>query len=493
MAEALNYLSSHVDNRMYALDFTTPMFNQLMEALEESFNKETLHYSMGSVRAAVQAYFKKTDQNIKLLIDDNGNITVLKEYDYPDGTQEYDRKIHPVAMLLVDANENLDDCKISCEVIKLPDALKKTSFKILATLHDDEKMQRDVLRCLMHKHLTIDGKDAIFFIKETIFIRKYIQRVSGISEKEHHYNSEEVMRCYSDAFPDGAWKDLESALEETIQDKLNFRRISNALFVKSYVHLFLSVTDIVVANALCNEECRGIAKGISQKVFKEYFDKMLYKCAIILLEYVKERDGNVEKFIKYYEDEVVMDHGKKFKKHAIVDDDGMKWNYSSILSVVMQYNQAKKKLDDIEVSMMQKKERMTSIKKALESQHTTLRKLEDQKLEIEEVMKQVNAERQQLNYAMRISRNKTETSQLRIKLSRINTQYTNSIDRLKIAQSHFNNQKNRVENNERELLGWQKHLQADRDYYKQISEQNKTILDSYRNIVKALGTAIAKK
>ena len=67
--------------------------------------------------------------------------------------------------------------------------------------------------------------------------------------------------------------------------------------------------------------------------------------AKVLLDFIENRNKNAENFIKYYNEDVIIDtNGNKIQKYAIIDSKQQKWNYSSIVSVMMQYKQAKIKL-----------------------------------------------------------------------------------------------------------------------------------------------------
>ena len=63
------------------------------------------------------------------------------------------------------------------------------------------------------------------------------------------------------------------------------------------------------------------------------------------MQFVENPNKNAEIFIKYFVDEVIIDpNGNKIQKYAIVDSKQQRWNFSAILSIMMQYKQVEQKI-----------------------------------------------------------------------------------------------------------------------------------------------------
>ena len=72
-------------------------------------------------------------------------------------------------------------------------------------------------------------------------------------------------------------------------------------------------------------------------ILRIHFDALLYRCAEILIDKVMQRDKRADKFLHYYNGEIVVGaNGKKVTKPFITDIKGNIWNYGSIFSVMTQ-------------------------------------------------------------------------------------------------------------------------------------------------------------
>jgi hypothetical protein len=93
---------------------------------------------------------------------------------------------------------------------------------------------------------------------------------------------------------------------------------------------------------IIDEHQRDKIEGFTGYVLRQHFQNIFLYTAKNLLQYVENRDKNAELFIKYYADEIILDlNGNKIQKYAITDTKSQKWNFSSIVSIMMQYKQMK--------------------------------------------------------------------------------------------------------------------------------------------------------
>jgi hypothetical protein len=78
-------------------------------------------------------------------------------------------------------------------------------------------------------------------------------------------------------------------------------------------------------------------RALNGYILRIYFDELLYQCAEVLIEKVMQRDKKADKFLHYYNGEIVIGaNGKKIKKPFIIDTKGNIWNFGSVFSVMNQ-------------------------------------------------------------------------------------------------------------------------------------------------------------
>ncbi|MDX1294982.1 MAG: hypothetical protein R3302_01865, partial [Sulfurimonadaceae bacterium] len=284
-------------------------------------------------------------------------------------------------------------------------------------------------------------------------------------------------------FPEGIDEEIEEYLPEVLDESLNFTVIDNQTFNKTYIATFRSMIEIILLDVVADFPEEKL-EGFTGYVLRQYFDDILVFTARELLYYVEERDKNAELFIKYYKDEVIIDNdGKKIQKHAIIDAKNQTWNYSAILSVLIQFTQAKKRVEQQEERLEGIEERIDEVKRDIGYEKQEKEKSEQYARELNDI---VSLKKGQL------SRSMAETNDA-ILQAQMNKEQSELLDNLKIAKDNALFAGRRYRNKLTELENWKKQYATNKKQLDEIRQQNEAVVEMIDLIVDAVAVVFAKR
>jgi len=296
---------------------------------------------------------------------------------------------------------------------------------------------------------------------------------------------------YLNYFPDGAWDYIEPILGEVIAEKLNFEIIDNVTYHKQFIPVFRAMIEILLLEMI-NEEDRSKIEGLAGYVLRQYFHSILLYTAKNLLDYVEKRDKNAEIFIKYYTDDVIIDaNGNKIQKYAITDEKQQKWNFSSILSVMMQYKQTKVRLNAQKESILELEERVNECEAEIESEEKNYDTITEELKSMKTLMIENDTKIGEIKGQL-ISKESDNIS-LQTEIKRINNVQDELHERKKSKKSLLELSKGRLANKKIELTRRQKKVLYETKALQTIIEQTEPIIQSYETIAEALSLVLAKR
>lgn len=331
---------------MYAGDFTKEMYQSILKKLSISDKEEFFDDKKGAITKALIDYFGQTYQNIELEITIKDFILNKHLFD-PTRSASFDRMIYKNMIVLADTQKRKDEYLVLPFLISIPESIYQEIMQSFTKFGESSDTARFITRQQVNAVFELDERDIVFFIRKKITIRHFVppKKVpSGIDKRYAGESIEELEALYHHYFPNGMWEDIKSVLKEVLKEKLDFTTIDNITFSKTFIPVFRGMIEILLIDVMRPEE-RDKIEGFSGYVLRKYFDRILLFTAKNLLYFVEERDRNAEIFIKTFSDDVLIDaNGNKIQKYAIVDNKQQKWKYISILSILMQYKQAKLRL-----------------------------------------------------------------------------------------------------------------------------------------------------
>lgn len=346
ISEIVSLINKTLPFHLYAADFTQEMYRSLLKKLSISDKEEFFEDKKGAITKALIEYFRQLHQNIDLEITSKDFILKKHLFD-PTRSELFDRMIHKNMVVLVDTRIRKEEYLVLPFLVSIPELIYQDIMQSFTKFGENSDTARFITRQQVNTVFELDERDIVFFIRKKITIRYFVppkKLSSGIDKRFAGESIEEMELMYAHYFPNGMWEEIKSVLREILKEKLDFSSIDNITFTKTFIPVFRGMIEILLLDIMSPKEREKI-EGLSGFVLRKYFDKILLFTAKNLLSFVEERDKNAEIFIKTFSDDVVIDaNGNKIQKYAIVDNKQQKWKYISILSILMQYKQAKLRL-----------------------------------------------------------------------------------------------------------------------------------------------------
>ncbi|HLD23441.1 MAG TPA: hypothetical protein VJA83_05815 [Sulfuricurvum sp.] len=491
--DIVTILDESLQKHLYALDFTTEQYRTLLEKLTISNDETLFNDKKGAIRKAIVKYFAKSLQEIEVQVTQS-SFALKKQFIDPSKPEAYDRMLHKNNVILIDIFEHKSDYSPLPYLVSMPEEIRKPILENFFKMDEDLDNARQVTRRQIEQIFTLDSRDIIFFLRGRITIRHYTppKKLPEGADKRFGGESIEVMEAmYNTYFPHGAWNHIEPILGEVITEKLNFSVIDNLTFTRTFIPVFRSMIEILLVEIL-NKEDRNRIEGFSGFVFRQYFHNILLYTAKNLLQFIENRDKNAEAFIKYFADEVIIDaNGNKVQKHAITDSKQQKWNFSAIVSIMMQYKQVKLKIisqrETIQIAENEFNDCQNEVTVERNNKDVVVDKLADLQETIAENDSAI------LRLKNQTASTPEEKVSLKSQVNRLNYHQSELLDLKKKTHNQIELCKNKIANKISELTRRQRKLEFEKKALQSYLEQMAAILETYETVAEALATVLTKR
>lgn len=493
IGEIVALLDEILPKYLYAQDLTTEQYKTLLQKLNVESNETLFNDKKGSIRKAIIKYFAKTFQEIEIQITFI-SFALQKTLIDPSKSEIYDRMLHKNTSTLIDIFERKSDFSPLEYIISIPENIRTIILENFLNCDNNIDNARQITRQQIDQIFNLDPKDIIFFLRGRITIRNYTLPTKipdGIDKRFGGESPEDMEAMYNSYFPRGAWEYIEPFLDEVLEEKLNFSLIDNFTFSRSFIPVFRSMLEILILEFIKPEE-RSKLEGLTGYVLRQNFHDIFVFTAKNLLQYVENRDRNAEKFIKYFSDEVIIDgNGSKIQKYAIIDSKQQRWNFSAILSIMMQYKQVKQKIATQQEAISTSQNDLEQCQNELNDEKNNKNTVSDKLVDLIDTIHENEA-------AITRVKNKSgvtpeEALSLKSQINRLNYQQTELLDMKKKIHSQIELIKNKIANKMSEYTRRHRKLDFEQKSLKTYLEQMASILETYDMIVDALATALTKR
>ena len=383
---SLDYLQNNLSDDLYAEDFTEEQSLQLMSNLLQISSEEDILSAKEHIREAFLEYFKA--HYYEIIVNFKPNNTIYLKVKESEEESEHTRVIQKVSTSIIEESKNIEKCWTQKNVL----IVSKDIMKSLHVHTDsiENKKKRELIKKSFRHSLKLSPRDIVFCMDKRIVVVKFISReernrLCGTKEKikkEQICNTrfaglppEEMTKLKTKYFSDNIWNQVEPALEDLMDKKLDFAHISNEYFSKNFIKFLQSIFKKIVLVATEIEEIE-VVNVLTNFLLREYFDKILRFMARRLTRQASMREGDAEAFIRYYNGETVLSlSGKPMIKPLIMDSENNNWNALTIMSITIQYTQ--------QLNMIKTQEdQLKPYEKALTMHNDEYQKLELQKKQI---------------------------------------------------------------------------------------------------------------
>lgn len=478
--EIVDLLNSYLPSNLYALDFSTSHYMSLLDKLKISKDEKVFELKKGTLIEGIIEYFNLTFQTVSVDISLH-NCSITKHFTDDTSSEILDRMLFKHSKLLIDISQQNEAYRTLPYLLSIPEETRDLLVKGFIDKNESMEKARKVLRLQIQPIFNVSERDITFFLRGRIWIRYYTPPKKVLEGEDKRFageSQEELAAMYKLYFPNGIWKDIESILSEVLEEKLNFTIIDNATFTKTFIPVFRGMIEILLIDVM-NPNDRNKIEGFTGYILRIYFDKILLYTAKNLLLFIEKRDKNAEIFIKTFSDDTLIDRsGKKTKKHAIVDEKEQTWNYVTILSILMQYKQAKLRIISQNNILSTVKEQLHQSDQNLKVE-TDNQKVQEEK--IDKIIKKI-ADGELMNF-------KSDKGSDPAHLKR-------QEDLMAMKRSEENELyliKNRITNITIELGRQRKKLKHETEAKNILNEQIEPLKEIYERIAKALALVLTKR
>gem|GEM_PF-993898 len=491
--DIVTLLEETLPKHIYALDFTTEQYRSLLEKLSITNNKTLFNDKKVAIRKAIVQHFANTFQEIEVQITLE-SFALKKQFIDPSQPEVYDRMLHKNNVILIDIFERKADFSPLPYLVSIPEEIRKPILENFLKFDDNLDTARQMTRRQIEQIFNLDVRDIIFFLRGRITIRHYTppkKFADGVDKRFNGESVEDMEAMYRTYFPQGAWQYIEPILGEVIAEKLNFGVIDNATFTRTFIPVFRSMIEILLVEIIKQED-RNRIEGFSGYVLREHFHHIFLYTAKNLLQFIENRDKNAENFIKYFSDEIVIDaNGNKIQKYAIVDFKQQKWNFSAVVSIMMQYKQVKLKISTQKEAILSAEKEFNDSQNELTVEKNNKDIITDKVADLQETITENDA-------AIQRVKNKTgatpeEAVSLKSQINRLNYHQTELFELKKKTLNQLELSKNKIANKISELTRRQRKLDFEKKAMQSYLEQMATILETYEAVAEALATVLTKR
>lgn len=478
----------------YALDFTLKHYQDILAKLAITENEELFNQKKEEIHQAISDYFALSYQTIELDITFK-SCSIKKQFLDPMRPESFDRMLHRNGSVISDVLNRKAEFLPLPFLVSIPAEIRSQIFQGFIDANESLDTTRQMTRQQIDTIFGLHERDIIFFLRGKISIRYHTppKKIPAGADKRYTGEPPELMEeMFKNYFPDGAWGEIEPILGEVIEEKLNFSVIDNITFTKTFIPVFRSMIEILLLDIL-SEEDRPRIEGFTGFVLRQHFYDILLYTAKNLLEFVESRDKNAETFVKYFSDEVVIDPatGSKLQKYAIMDSKQQRWNYSSIVSIMMQHKQSRARLAAQKETLHDAQERVSECQSEFNVEQRHKGEIVDKLSEVETMITENDIKLSQLN-AQTAAKVEDEVS-LKSELKRFNNLHTELLKMKKNFTTQIEIAISKMTNKMSELSRRQKKLDHEKKQMKTLMEQNAALMETYDLITEAISIVLAKR
>lgn len=493
IAEIAEILNDFLPKRLYALDFTTEQYKTLLKKLAVDTDQKLFEEKKGSIRKGIVKYFANTNQSIELQVT-FASFALKKQFLDPSKSEEYDRMLHRNSSILLDIYDRKSDFSPVPYIISIPGEIRNPILNNFLLFDTNVDYVRQVIRQQINQIFNLDTKDIIFFLRGRLTIRIYTppkRFAEGVDKRFAGESVEDMEAMYQTYFPNGAWEHIESFLDEVLEEKLNFGVIDNFTFTRTFIAVFRSMIEILLLEIMKKSDHPRI-EGFTGYVLRQNFHDIFIYTAKNLLLFVEKRDKNAESFIKFFADEIVIDNnGNKIQKYAIIDTKQQRWNYSSIVSIIMQYKQVKLKIAAQKETIQNTENEFLTCQSLLIDERNNTNNINIKLVELEEKITENEAAIERLKHKK--GNSSEDAISLKSQINRLNYHTIELLDERKKIFTQLDLNKNKLSGKTSELSRWKRKLDYEKESLKTYLEQMASFLESYDLITEALATVLTKR
>lgn len=384
-------------------------------------------------------------------------------------------------------------------------------YDFLADIENIEE-RKNIIKSAIKKIFDLKERDAIFISNNKIIIKLFCptnistEKKPQVYRRSYEHLPEETLKyILRELEKNGLDEKIKQMVLEATQNELNFTKINNFQFGKSFIKVFQDKLYVLIS-ATINEENKDNLIAYTNYVLRQKFDKILFLLAKELVDLLLVKNVNAETFLRFYNGDVAFTpDNKRFQKPDIIDETGLRWNSSTIFHVAIQRKKGLEKIKEIteeiasveakiadfEKKIIETKAEIVRAKEKLVLVEKEFRLITQKTKELVEDIKNLKNELAQEKDPERIRQlqelisKKSLEHKKQVKEEELNVlekkKVENDIEKLEIKELTLNKDK----------VAFERKLQADIAKKSALIENQKPLDEKYETVIKAVAKAIS--
>ena len=170
--DIVTLLEESLPKNLYALDFTTEQYKNLLKQLEVTGDEALFDDKKGAIRKALVKFFAKSYQQIDVQITFE-SFALKKQFIDPKKPEAYDRMLHQNIQTLMDIFERKSEFSPLPYLVSIPPEIRNGVLENYLRFNSDLDAARQTIRQQIEQIFGLDPRDIIFFLRGRISIRHY--------------------------------------------------------------------------------------------------------------------------------------------------------------------------------------------------------------------------------------------------------------------------------------------------------------------------------
>lgn len=304
------------------------------------------------IKHAFKEYFEPVGYPLVKLSENTIRIKVFEYKTEPKNSVNLDSIID-----IIEENESLIeyDYKGKYDLIAIPEDVKDKIIYFVNNIRNEEINKKELIKFAVREAFELEESDIIIIRSNQIVIKLLdgflVEEVpdnqkNTIAARFNGIDETKLKSFYDEIFSQQDNEDFfYFVAEEFVDTYFISKNIDNIIYEKNAFSLIQTIVMEQLTDSYDNQN--EFFKGFAGYLFRIHFKEVFGYIADIVLEEVGSSNKYMIDFLKYYSLDVVVLDGNKYTVPRIEAENGMRWNITSIMSIVRIYIKAKISIEDI--------------------------------------------------------------------------------------------------------------------------------------------------
>ncbi len=230
---------------------------------------------------------------------------------------------------------------------------------------DDDLDKKNFIKKAIREAYELEDRDVVL-VKQKQIVIKVLQNIQRneideskptIANRFNGYAEQDIEKLYEEYFDQNS---LNKFIKKISYDVFKYLFVRKQVTNDFYENNIYKIIQNYIAEELVDIEDKNaeFRKGFAGYIFRINFVDVFSHISDKMLESISYRDEYLTQWIKYYNGQVIIKHGRRYEAPSIISLSGQKYNPSAIFGTIAMWfktrdkiNMLKKRLRDIETNL----------------------------------------------------------------------------------------------------------------------------------------------